>query len=284
LEAVGRLAAGIAHEINTPVQFVGDNVLFLRRACDDLLLLVEHYRAALERLAGDGSRAELMADIDEAEQDADLTYLVENLPRATRATQEGLERIATIVRSMKEFAHPNHSEMMSMDLNQGILTTLTIARSEYKHVAEVETDLGDVPRITCFPGDVNQAVLNVVVNAAHAIADVVRGTEQKGLIRVSTKLEEGVVHVAISDTGGGIPAAIQGLIFDPFFTTKEVGRGTGQGLAIVRSIVVDKHGGTLTFDTTVGQGTTFHLRLPVEGRPPESVKATPQQMGAASAA
>jgi signal transduction histidine kinase len=189
LEAVGRLAAGIAHEINTPVQFVGDNVLFLRRACDDLLLLIEHYRAALERLAGAGSHAELMADVNEAEQDADLTYLVENLPRATRATQEGLERIATIVRSMKEFAHPNHSEMMSMDLNQGILTTLTIARSEYKHVAEVETDLGEVPRITCFPGDVNQAVLNVVVNAAHAIADVVRGREQKGLIRVSTELE-----------------------------------------------------------------------------------------------
>ena len=273
LEAVGRLAAGIAHEINTPVQFVGDNLQFLREANDDLFLLIEHYRSALERGPGGPSQAELMEDVNQAEEKADLSYLVDNLPRSIAATQEGLERIATIVRSMKEFAHPSQKEMMAMDLNQGILTTLIIARSEYKHVAEVETDLAELPRVTCFPGDLNQAVLNVIVNAAHAIGDVVAGTDRKGLIRVHSELEGDVVHVAISDTGGGIPQEIQSLIFDPFFTTKEVGRGTGQGLAIARSIVVDKHGGTLTFETKVGQGTTFHLRVPVEGRPSQRMKA-----------
>jgi len=269
LEAVGRLAAGIAHEINTPVQFVGDNLQFLRQGNNDLLLLVEHYRSALEQVATDA----LMADVKGAEERADLAYLVDNLPRALGASQEGLERIATIVRSMKEFAYPNQKEMMAMDLNKGILTTLTIARSEYKHVAEVETELGELPRVICFPSDVNQAILNVIVNAAHAIGDVVRDSDRKGLIKVRTWSEGDFVNVDISDTGGGIPEAIHGLIFDPFFTTKEVGRGTGQGLAITRSIIVEKHGGTLTFDTRMGEGTTFHIRLPLEGRMSERMKA-----------
>ncbi|HMI87566.1 MAG TPA: ATP-binding protein [Polyangiaceae bacterium] len=273
LEAVGRLAAGIAHEINTPVQFVGDNLRFLREANDDLLLLIEHYRSALERISGDPAKADIIADVNQAEDTADLSYLIDHLPSALGATQEGLARIATIVRSMKEFAHPNQKEMVPMDLNQGILTTLTIARSEYKHVAEVETNLADLPRITCFPGDVNQALLNIIVNAAHAIGDVVAGTANKGRITVRTELDNEFVQVAISDSGGGIPQDIQNLIFDPFFTTKEVGRGTGQGLAIARSIVVEKHGGTLTFETKMGEGTTFLLRLPVDGRHSQRMKA-----------
>jgi signal transduction histidine kinase len=275
LEAVGRLASGIAHEINTPVQFVGDNVQFLSQANADLLLLIEHYRSAIEVMAADPSRAELIADVNRAEDKADLVYLVDNLPRAIGATTEGLQRIAVIVRSMKEFAHPNQKDMVPMDLNQGIQMTLTIARSEYKHVAEVETELDDeLPRVTCFPGDVNQALLNIIVNAAHAIGDIVGGSDDKGLIRVRTKVcDDETVEIAISDTGGGIPEKIQNLVFDPFFTTKEVGRGTGQGLAIARSIVVEKHGGTLTFETKAGQGTTFYIRLPFEGRPSEGVKS-----------
>lgn len=273
LEAVGRLAAGIAHEINTPVQFVGDNVQFLKQANADLLLLIEHYRSAIEVLATDSSKAAVVTDVNEAEQTADLLYLVDNLPRAITATMDGLDRIAVIVRSMKEFAHPNQKDMVPMDINHGILTTLTIARSEYKHVAEVETDLAEIPQITCYPGEVNQALLNIVVNAAHAIGDVVHGSETKGKIRVSSKLhDEDTVEIAIRDTGGGIPASIQSLIYDPFFTTKEVGRGTGQGLAIARSIIVEKHRGTLTFDTRPGEGTTFYIRLPIENRPPASVR------------
>jgi signal transduction histidine kinase len=266
LEAVGRLAAGIAHEINTPVQFVGDNVQFLKQANADLLLLIEHYRSAIELLATDASKATVVADVNQAEEAADLTYLVDHLPRAITATMEGLQRIAVIVRSMKEFAHPNQVEMVPMDVNHGILTTLTIARSEYKHVAEVETELGELPRVTCFPGDVNQVLLNIIVNAAHAIGDIVEGSDAKGRIQVRTRLDGDFVEIAISDTGGGIPEKIQSLVYDPFFTTKEVGRGTGQGLSIARQIVVDKHAGTLTFDTKMGEGTTFYIRLPVEGR------------------
>jgi two-component system NtrC family sensor kinase len=167
------------------------------------------------------------------------------------------------VRSMKEFAHPEKKEKSPVDLNQAIQNTLIIARNEYKYVAELETDFGTLPSVSCLGGEVNQVVLNMVVNAAHAIGDVVQGTERKGKISIRTRCEGEMVEIAISDTGSGIPPEIRGRIYDPFFTTKEVGKGTGQGLAIARNVVVDKHGGSLTFDTEVGRGTTFFIRLPV---------------------
>jgi signal transduction histidine kinase len=164
---------------------------------------------------------------------------------------------------LKEFAHPDQKEMMPVDLNQGIRSTLAIARNEYKYVADVETDLGDLPLVTCHGGDINQGILNIIVNAAHAIGDVVKGTDERGRIIVRTRHEDTTVVIAISDTGAGIPEPIQSRIFDPFFTTKEVGLGTGQGLAITRSLIVEGHGGELTFETEHGQGTTFFLRLPI---------------------
>jgi signal transduction histidine kinase len=153
--------------------------------------------------------------------------------------------------------------MTSVDLNQAIQSTLVIARNEYKYVADVEVDFGDLPLVTCHGGDVNQAVLNIIVNAAHAIGDVVKGTDRRGCIRVRTYQDEDMAVIAIADTGGGIPEAIQGRLFDPFFTTKEVGRGTGQGLAIARSVIVETHGGEITFETELGRGTTFIMRLPI---------------------
>jgi signal transduction histidine kinase len=170
---------------------------------------------------------------------------------------------------MKEFAHPDQKDMTLADLNQAISSTLVIARNEYKYVAELELELGDIPHVLCHLGDLNQVVLNIVVNAAHAIADVVKDSGDKGRLGVRTRRDGEHVVVEISDTGGGIPEEVQTRVFDPFFTTKEVGRGTGQGLAIARSVVCDKHGGELTFETAVGRGTTFFVRLPIAGREPQ---------------
>jgi len=258
LEAVGRLAAGIAHEINTPVQFITDNTRFLEGAVQGLLKVMEAQRAAL---AGHPPPAPVAAALEALAAEVDLPYLLEQLPSTFSETLEGLRRVAGIVRAMKEFAHPDQKEMVATDLNRALQATLEVARNEYKYVAEVEVDFGELPLVTCHAGDLNQVFLNVIVNAAHAIGDVMRRTQQKGVIRVQTALEEGSVRISIGDTGGGIPEEVRDRIFDPFFTTKEVGRGTGQGLAIARNIV-EQHKGSLRFDTETGQGTTFHVRLP----------------------
>ena len=205
---------------------------------------------------------------------ADIEYLTAEIPSAIDQTLDGIGRVATIVRALKEFAHPDQKDMTATDLNQAVLCTLTVARNEVKYVADVETELGDLPLVVCHPGEINQVILNLVVNAAHAIADVVAGTEGRGLIRVKTTRDDDAVVIAISDTGGGIPAAVQPRIFDPFFTTKPVGRGTGQGLSIARNVVVDKHGGTLTFETEIGRGSTFFVRLPL-GECADPVQAAP---------
>jgi signal transduction histidine kinase len=192
---------------------------------------------------------------------------------------EGLARVSKIVRSMNQFAYADGAEMASVELNEAIKNTLVMCNNEIKYVADVETTFGELPPVTCFVGEINQVVLNLVVNAAHAIGDRVKGTDRRGKIAISTRADTDSVVISIADTGGGIPAHIRDRIFDPFFTTKDVGRGTGQGLAIARA-VAQKHRGALEFDTAEGIGTTFHLRLPLHA--PESGRPNPTYVSRSS--
>jgi signal transduction histidine kinase len=251
LESVGRLAAGVAHEINTPIQFISDSVQFAREAVRDLTVVTQKLRTS-----GDAEA------VTTAVADTDIDYIVEEVPRALDRALAGTERVAQIVKSMKLFAH-DRAEKTGADLNAAVESTLTIARAEYKNVADIALHLGELPQVRCYAGEINQVILNLVVNAAHAIADRVAGTDERGTITVTTAVDGDRVEVAVADTGCGIPDTIRDRIFDPFFTTKQVGRGTGQGLAIAHSVVVDKHGGTLTFDSEVGRGTTFRIRIPI---------------------
>jgi signal transduction histidine kinase len=232
LEALGRLASGIAHEINTPMQFINNSVQFVREGVTDLL------------------------EGDESDRD----YLREHLPNALALAAEGCERVAMIVRSMKLLAHTEGTHI-SVDLHTVIDATLAIVRHEYDAVADVERAFAKIPSVICNPGEINQVLVHLITNAAHAVETHDR--RARGRITLRTRVEDDTVVISISDNGSGIPAHVRDRIFDPFFTTKAVGRGTGQGLSISRTMI-ERHGGTLTFETVVGRGTTFHLRLPVE--------------------
>jgi two-component system NtrC family sensor kinase len=269
LESVGQLAAGIAHEINTPIQYVGDNMRFVQESFVGLNRLLQDYHALAEATRGNVSTTEALAKVDSSSQEADLDYLGREIPLALKQSLDGVTAVANIVRAMKDFSHPGSVEKSPTDLNQALQTTIIVARNEWKYAADLETDLApDLPLVPCLPGEFNQVILNLIVNAAHAIGDVIKqqpGT--KGIIRLTTKRDGAWAEIRVSDTGGGIPEAVRPRIFEPFFTTKEVGKGTGQGLAIARSTIVKKHGGTLTFESTMGQGTTFIIRLPIPTAP-----------------
>ncbi|MDB4942206.1 MAG: sensor protein [Labilithrix sp.] len=262
LEAVGQLAAGVAHEINTPIQYLSDSVHFLQGAFSDLLPVlarVVELPAVLERHGVLDEAAELRRVWNVA----DGEFVVEQIPGAIERSLDGISRVAAIVRAMKAFAHPGSESKAPANLNDALSSTVVVCRNEYKYVADVELDLGELPLVPCQLGELNQVFLNLVVNAAHAVGERVEGTEQRGTINIATYCHEQWAVIRISDTGSGIPAHLAQKIFDPFFTTKPVGKGTGQGLTMARSIVV-KHGGTLTFESERGRGTIFEIRLPLE--------------------
>jgi signal transduction histidine kinase len=267
LESVGRLAAGVAHEINTPVQFVSDSVQFVRTSIEDLIGIVHKQQRAIDGvLSNRASSPRLALEATAAADAADLPYLADEMPKALERAVDGLDRVAAIVRSMKVFAHPN-SERGNVDLNKAVESTLVIARNEYRYVADLVTHLGELPPVSCFGGEINQAILNVVLNAAHAMGDVFAQSGTRGTLTIRTARDIDHVVVSIEDTGGGIPEHVRARMFDPFFTTKQVGRGTGQGLSIARSVIVEKHGGTLSCDSKLGVGTTFHIRIPFSNAP-----------------
>ncbi len=261
LEAIGQLAAGIAHEINTPTQFVMDNLAFLKESWEAAWRLIGLYRDLLQ--PGQNPPAEKFAALGAAERECDLEFLTTEVPRAIDAGLDGVRRVSKIVRAMKEFSHPDSGDKTMTDLNRSIESTITVARNEWKYVATVEQNLDpNLPLVLCFPGEINQVILNLLVNAAHAIKEKIKEGE-KGQITVSTHLRGDFAELSVSDTGGGIPDNIRMRIFEPFFTTKEVGKGTGQGLALAHNVVVKKLGGRIWFETEVGRGTTFYVHLPV---------------------
>ncbi|MCB0197086.1 MAG: PAS domain S-box protein [Anaerolineae bacterium] len=262
LESIGQLAAGIAHEINSPMQFIGDNVTFLEDSFSKMTTVLEKY----QQLQQEGKMPPpLVAELEDLAGKVDLEFLLEEIPLAIEESLEGVARISKIVQAMRDFSHPGTVEKKSIDLNQAIESTITVTRNEWRYVADLETDFdADLPPVPCLPGEFNQVILNMVVNAAHAIKDVVGDKPvEKGKIRVSTGRSEGWAEIRIRDTGTGIAPDVKPRIFDPFFTTKDVGQGTGQGLAISYAVIVEKHGGTISVESEVGQGTTFVVRLPL---------------------
>ena len=266
LESIGQLAAGIAHEINTPTQYVGDNLRFVQESISPLMEALDIAKQMLQAARDGKLTSELISSVETRLANADLDYLTTELPKAVSESLDGVERVSKIVRAMKEFSHPGSEQKTLVDLNKAIDSTLTVARNEWKYVAELVTDYdGNLPRVSCLPGEFNQVILNLVVNASHAISDAIKGNEStKGKITASTRRDGDWVEVRISDTGTGIPDQARCKIFEPFFTTKGVGKGTGQGLAISRSVIVDKHGGTIDFHTETGKGTVFIIRLPLQ--------------------
>ncbi len=274
LESVGQLAAGVAHEINTPMQYIGDNAHFLETAVNNVMQMLTFQQDLLTQL-DDPSVVAARSRLDAEAKKLKIAFLQRKIPRALRSTIEGVEAVSKIVRAMKEFSHPGSTEKTPTDINKAIETTITVSKNEWKYAADLDLNLADdLPQVPCLPGEINQVILNLIVNAAHAVDDANKRAEEqdaKGRIAITTKRVASGIELVVEDTGSGIPPEHIRKIYDPFFTTKEVGRGTGQGLAITRSIIVDKHGGTIDVTSTVGKGSRFTIFLPL--RSPTMVPA-----------
>jgi len=269
LESVGQLAAGIAHEVNTPAQYIGDNIRFLRESFAQLTPLLRQHERLLRAVKENSVPPELIAELDQSLRESDLEFLIAETPRAIEQSLEGVNCVTRIVHSMRDFSHPGSGEKIPTDLNQAVESTLTVAANEWKYVANIVKDFQPgLPRVPCLPGELNQVILNLVVNAARAIAAVTVGDPRnKGTITIVTRRDGDWVEIQVADTGAGIPEAIRDKVFDPFFTTRPMGEGTGQGLAIARNLIVGRHNGTLTFQSQEGVGTVFTIRLPIDPVP-----------------
>lgn len=267
LESIGRLAAGVAHEINTPTQFITDNIHFLTKAFNEISSLLTPLRSLRKATAHHADLADQARIAETMEQEMELDYLLREIPATLSQTAEGLGRVTRIVHSLKEFSHPNSVDRSPVDLNRVIETAITVSRHEWKYVAEVITDLSPaLPSVPCIVDEFNQVMLNLIINAAHAIESVLSkevAGSKLGTITIRTRHDGTHAVIEVEDTGAGIPTEIRDRVFDPFFTTKAMGKGTGQGLAIVYKVVVKNHCGSVDFTSEVGRGTVFRLRLPL---------------------
>lgn len=261
MEAVGQLAGGVAHEINTPIQYIRDNLRFLQETFAEITNLMEAYQALLmqaETIEALRPQVEKIKSVIEAEE---FDYIKAETPKSIEQSLYGAEQVARIVLAMKEFAHPGSRQMEPADLNKIIRNAVAVSKNEWKYVADIALRLDpDLPQVVCLGDQIAQVVLNLIVNAAHAIEAA--KLEGKGKILLISTLRGGQVEIRLADNGTGIPEAVRESIFNPFYTTKEVGKGTGQGLTIAQDIVVRKHRGRLFFETEEGRGTTFVMRLP----------------------
>jgi two-component system NtrC family sensor kinase len=277
LESIGQLAAGVAHEINTPIQYVGDNLNFLLDSWNSLFKLLAAYREPAHPELASGTK-ETLDRMFKLAAEIDVDYLQMEIPKAIQQSLDGVKRVAEIVGAMRELSHPGGAVKAPVDLNHTINNTLVVSKNSWKYVADLTTDFDPhLGLVNCIAGDVNQVMLNLIINAADAISERLKnGDTERGRITLSTRREEEWVEIRVSDTGTGIPEAVQSKIFDPFFTTKGVGKGTGQGLAIAHAIVVQKHQGALQFETKNGVGTTFVIRLPIgdDRSPSESAETS----------
>jgi PAS domain S-box-containing protein len=265
LEAIGQLAAGIAHEINTPTQYVLNNMWFIKEAVEQIHAALDRHIELFARVEAQTSLASEVMALRAKNVDLQVDFYLKELPAAISETLQGLERITAIVSSVKQFAHPGHDNKQAANLNELVQNTVIVSRNEWKYVAELSTDLDpDLPPVPCLVQEIGQVLLNLVVNAAHAII-AARGEDEeaKGLIQIRTRRQGDWIEIRVQDSGTGIPPHAQAHIFEPFFTTKPVGTGTGQGLFIAHRSVVKNHGGRIDFETTPGQGTTFIVRLPL---------------------
>ncbi len=264
LESVGQLAAGVAHEINTPMQYIGDNVRYVAKSLAKLDSLLNCLPALVDEEVTDEEIIELRNSLTDFPKLKRIKSSLEQIPEALSDSIVGVESVSKIVAAMKEFSHPGNEEKSQVCLNHVLESTITVAKNEWKYVADMQTDFDtELPAVSGLPSELNQAFLNIVVNASHAIGDrVSAGDFAQGKIAISTREDGGWVEVKIEDTGGGIPATARERVFEPFFTTKDVGKGTGQGLAIAHSVITQKHGGQIWFDVVEGVGTTFTIRFP----------------------
>lgn len=263
LEAIGQLAAGIAHEINTPIQYVGDSVTFLKESHKDLDRILEFAMSDCRQPFGDQN---ILSHLNLALENMDIEFIREETPRTFARIEQGLGKISSIVKAMNRFTHCDLSEQKTSNINEIIENAVTITQNVWKYSAEVEMDFEDEKLlIHCMHGEIGQAILNIIINAAHAIENVANGSKEKGLIHITTRKQKEYIEIRIKDTGTGIPAEIGNKIFNMFFTTKPIGRGTGQGLSLAYNTIVSKHKGTLTYESRLGHGTTFIITLPIDG-------------------
>jgi two-component system, NtrC family, sensor kinase len=280
METVGTLAAGIAHEINTPTQFVGNNLRFLEDSFTDISAVLSSLGELLSVDINDNDFGNKLDELSKAVKEADTEFLVDEIPKAIEQSNTGIQNITRIVSAMRDFAHPGREDKSPADLHGIINNTITVSRNAWRYSADLETSFeSDLPAVPCLTGELGQVILNLIINGVHAIEQVLKerkeqieksedpeplaGADLKGKITISTKRVAESVEIRISDTGGGIPDKIRDRVFEPFFTTKDVGKGTGQGLALAYNVIFVKHGGKITFETENNVGTTFVISLPL---------------------